>query len=97
MDVSDSDVSAERNQIEKMVPELGFGYDCEKEPFQQGAEARLYRCTFLGKSAVLKERFPKKYRLVVENYHLWVEHCTAGGKCTQCLSVPVTMVTTTLT
>uniref|UniRef100_A0A0M3K4G7 18S rRNA aminocarboxypropyltransferase n=1 Tax=Anisakis simplex TaxID=6269 RepID=A0A0M3K4G7_ANISI len=96
MDVSDSDVSAERNQIEKMVPELGFGYDCEKEPFQQGAEARLYRCTFLGKSAVLKERFPKKYRLVVENYHLWVEHCIAEGKCAQCLSVAVTMVTTTL-
>ncbi|XP_035680491.1 EKC/KEOPS complex subunit Tp53rk-like [Branchiostoma floridae] len=30
--------------------------------FKQGAEARLYRGTFLGKPAVLKERFSKKYR-----------------------------------
>ncbi|KAI8504757.1 TP53 regulating kinase [Branchiostoma belcheri] len=30
--------------------------------FKQGAEARLYRGTFLGKPTVLKERFSKKYR-----------------------------------
>uniref|UniRef100_UPI00358E3828 EKC/KEOPS complex subunit TP53RK n=1 Tax=Myxine glutinosa TaxID=7769 RepID=UPI00358E3828 len=29
---------------------------------RQGAEARLYRGTFLGRSAVIKERFPRKYR-----------------------------------
>jgi len=31
-------------------------------PFKQGAEARLYATTFLGKKAVVKERFSKKYR-----------------------------------
>lgn len=30
--------------------------------FSQGAEARLYRCCYLGREAVLKERFSKKYR-----------------------------------
>uniref|UniRef100_A0A8C4NDN3 non-specific serine/threonine protein kinase n=1 Tax=Eptatretus burgeri TaxID=7764 RepID=A0A8C4NDN3_EPTBU len=29
---------------------------------RQGAEARLYRGTFLGRPAVIKERFPRKYR-----------------------------------
>ncbi|XP_069507404.1 EKC/KEOPS complex subunit TP53RK isoform X1 [Ambystoma mexicanum] len=29
---------------------------------KQGAEARIYRGTFLGKAAVVKERFPKSYR-----------------------------------
>ncbi|KAM6927915.1 EKC/KEOPS complex subunit TP53RK [Xenentodon cancila] len=29
---------------------------------QQGAEARVYRTQFLGRPAVLKERFPKRYR-----------------------------------
>ena len=28
----------------------------------QGAEARLYRCTYLGRDAVIKERFAKSYR-----------------------------------
>uniref|UniRef100_A0A915BFL7 non-specific serine/threonine protein kinase n=2 Tax=Parascaris univalens TaxID=6257 RepID=A0A915BFL7_PARUN len=39
-----------------------FGYEQEEQPFKQGAEAKLYRCIYLGKEAVLKERFPKKYR-----------------------------------
>ncbi|RVE61153.1 hypothetical protein OJAV_G00167870 [Oryzias javanicus] len=29
---------------------------------QQGAEGRVYRAEFLGKPAVIKERFPKRYR-----------------------------------
>ncbi|CAL8340334.1 unnamed protein product [Lota lota] len=29
---------------------------------KQGAEARVYRDIFLGKSTIIKERFPKKYR-----------------------------------
>lgn len=32
------------------------------ELIQQGAEARLYRAQFLGKPAIVKERFPKRYR-----------------------------------
>ncbi|CAN9512134.1 unnamed protein product [Ophioblennius macclurei] len=32
------------------------------ELMKQGAEARLYRVQFLGKPAVVKERFPKRYR-----------------------------------
>lgn len=34
----------------------------DEEPFSQGAEARLYQCQFFTRSAVLKERFAKKYR-----------------------------------
>jgi len=30
--------------------------------YQQGAEARLYKGTYLGRSALIKERFPKTYR-----------------------------------
>lgn len=29
---------------------------------KQGAEARVYRGTFLGKPTIIKERFPKHYR-----------------------------------
>nr|XP_020471467.1 TP53-regulating kinase [Monopterus albus] len=32
------------------------------ELIKQGAEARVYRSEFLGKSAIVKERFPKRYR-----------------------------------
>ena len=30
---------------------------------KQGAEARVYRCLFFSKPAIVKERFPKSYRL----------------------------------
>ncbi|XP_074526890.1 EKC/KEOPS complex subunit TP53RK [Halichoeres trimaculatus] len=32
------------------------------ELIKQGAEARVYRAEFLGKPAIVKERFPKRYR-----------------------------------
>ncbi|XP_008303632.1 EKC/KEOPS complex subunit TP53RK [Stegastes partitus] len=32
------------------------------ELLKQGAEARVYRAEFLGKPAIVKERFPKRYR-----------------------------------
>lgn len=34
-----------------------------RELLYQGAEAKVYICTFLGKPCVLKERFTKKYRV----------------------------------
>ncbi|KAI5622912.1 TP53-regulating kinase [Silurus asotus] len=34
----------------------------EAELIKQGAEARVYRVRFLGRSAIVKERFPKRYR-----------------------------------
>jgi TP53 regulating kinase and related kinases len=34
----------------------------DDHPFFQGAEARLYDCTFLKRPSILKERFSKKYR-----------------------------------
>lgn len=37
-------------------------YLCEAELIKQGAEARVYRIRFLGKNAIVKERFPKRYR-----------------------------------
>ena len=35
----------------------------DRKLLYQGAEARVYSCTFLGKPCVLKERFTKKYRV----------------------------------
>ncbi|KAI1705357.1 protein kinase domain-containing protein [Ditylenchus destructor] len=32
------------------------------DPIRQGAEARLFRCTFQGKPAIIKQRFTKTYR-----------------------------------
>ncbi|KAG7493620.1 TP53-regulating kinase [Solea senegalensis] len=40
------------------VPELLS----KAELIKQGAEARVYRVQFLGKPAIVKERFPKRYR-----------------------------------
>lgn len=37
-------------------------YSDEKTLFSQGAEARLYKCIYLGRAAVMKERFVKTYR-----------------------------------
>jgi len=34
----------------------------EEKLWKQGAEAKLYRGSFLGKPVVIKERFSKKYR-----------------------------------
>ncbi|NP_001018386.2 EKC/KEOPS complex subunit TP53RK [Danio rerio] len=34
----------------------------EAQMIKQGAEARVYRSTFLGRSVIIKERFPKLYR-----------------------------------
>ena len=34
----------------------------ESEIIAQGAEARLYKGTYLGKPVLIKERFEKKYR-----------------------------------
>lgn len=35
---------------------------CGAELLKQGAEARLYRCLFLGRPTIVKERFHKRYR-----------------------------------
>uniref|UniRef100_A0A914W7C2 non-specific serine/threonine protein kinase n=1 Tax=Plectus sambesii TaxID=2011161 RepID=A0A914W7C2_9BILA len=42
--------------------EVEFGYEIDSATLKQGAEARLFRCTYLGRPAVAKERFEKKYR-----------------------------------
>uniref|UniRef100_A0A8C1ZIT0 non-specific serine/threonine protein kinase n=1 Tax=Cyprinus carpio TaxID=7962 RepID=A0A8C1ZIT0_CYPCA len=34
----------------------------DAQMIKQGAEARVYRGTFLGRSVIIKERFPKLYR-----------------------------------
>lgn len=34
----------------------------DKIMIKQGAEARLFACTYLNKSAILKQRFSKSYR-----------------------------------
>uniref|UniRef100_A0A0N5AX63 non-specific serine/threonine protein kinase n=1 Tax=Syphacia muris TaxID=451379 RepID=A0A0N5AX63_9BILA len=44
--------------------ETNKNYECvfEAEAFKQGAEAKLYRCVYLGRPAVLKQRFARSYR-----------------------------------
>lgn len=37
--------------------EQGFNYEIETEGMQQGAEARVYICTYLGRPAIMKERW----------------------------------------
>jgi len=43
---------------------LAFPFGVEEDPvlFKQGAEAKIYKATFYGKPAIIKERFSKKYR-----------------------------------
>ncbi|KAI6240723.1 Non-specific serine/threonine protein kinase [Aphelenchoides fujianensis] len=39
-----------------------FPYSSDRQLISQGAEARVFKCVFLGRPAVLKERFVKNYR-----------------------------------
>lgn len=52
---------AEVNMAQKQsmaVPE----FLSKTQLLKQGAEARVYRASFLGKPTIVKERFPKRYR-----------------------------------
>lgn len=42
--------------------ELDYASSSKATLMCQGAEARLYECTYLGRDAVMKERFSKSYR-----------------------------------
>ncbi|KAI6171522.1 Non-specific serine/threonine protein kinase [Aphelenchoides bicaudatus] len=58
---------------EKPEIESDFQYSSEKSLISQGAEARLFRCCYLGKDAILKERFVKNYRHSELDRHLTKE------------------------
>ncbi|XP_073682366.1 EKC/KEOPS complex subunit TP53RK [Garra rufa] len=49
---------AHSDSVKASVP----SYFKEAQMIKQGAEARVYRGTFLGRSVIIKERFPKLYR-----------------------------------
>ncbi|XP_016351659.1 TP53-regulating kinase-like [Sinocyclocheilus anshuiensis] len=49
---------AHTDSVKASVP----SYLKEAQMIKQGAEARVYRGTFLGRSVIIKERFPKLYR-----------------------------------
>ncbi|KAL0151270.1 hypothetical protein M9458_053461 [Cirrhinus mrigala] len=49
---------AHSDSVKASVP----SYLEEAQMIKQGAEARVYRGTFLGRSVIIKERFPKLYR-----------------------------------
>lgn len=63
---------------------------------KQGAEAKIYACTFLGKPTIIKERFKKSYRHPSLDSSLTVQRtkaevrcmtrCRANGKKVFCLS-----------
>uniref|UniRef100_A0A673H8X9 non-specific serine/threonine protein kinase n=1 Tax=Sinocyclocheilus rhinocerous TaxID=307959 RepID=A0A673H8X9_9TELE len=49
---------AHSDSVKASVP----SYLMDAQQIKQGAEARVYRGTFLGRSVIIKERFPKLYR-----------------------------------
>lgn len=49
---------AHSDSVKASVP----SYLKEAQMIKQGAEARVYRGKFLGRSVIIKERFPKLYR-----------------------------------
>ncbi|CAD5218625.1 unnamed protein product [Bursaphelenchus okinawaensis] len=55
------DVDDEDND-EPKEPESSYPYQLQQEIHSQGAEARIHKCVFLGKPAIQKTRFEKKYR-----------------------------------
>lgn len=52
----------------------------EDSVFKQGAESRLYKINYLGKPAVVKERFKKKYRHEELDVRLTKERIRAEAK-----------------
>lgn len=48
--------------------------------FKQGAEGRIFKLTYLGKPAILKERFKKNYRIDELDSHLTKERIRAEAK-----------------
>ena len=70
--------------------------------WKQGAEGKVYRGEFLGYPAVVKERFPKKYRHPVLDQHLTQERfksearmltrCKNAGKLSKYLWTRMTRV-----
>lgn len=57
MEVDDDNAPLAEEEVESE-----FGYALEAVPVKQGAEGRLFHCTYLGRPAVVKDRFEKKYR-----------------------------------
>ncbi|CAI4227720.1 unnamed protein product [Auanema sp. JU1783] len=58
-----------------------FQYAIDSVNIRQGAEARVYDCTFLGKPAILKERFDKNYRHKTLNDQLNASRLKQELKC----------------
>ncbi|KAF8371753.1 hypothetical protein PRIPAC_78182 [Pristionchus pacificus] len=56
MDVDMNDETAEEKYEE------GFGFEMDRKPMSQGAEARIFKSMYLGKPSIIKQRFAKKYR-----------------------------------
>ncbi|CAD5224665.1 unnamed protein product [Bursaphelenchus xylophilus] len=52
----------DEESAEPTEPDQSYPYRQNEEIHSQGAEARLYKCIFLGKPAIQKIRFSKKYR-----------------------------------
>ncbi|CAM6094781.1 unnamed protein product [Calypogeia fissa] len=54
--------SMERVEHEQPLETVEKAEVIEREVFRQGAEARVFQTTFMGRKAIVKERFSKKYR-----------------------------------
>lgn len=55
--------------------------ECSHILFKQGAEARVFESTFLGRRSIVKERFSKKYRHPVLDAKLTLKRLNAEARC----------------
>lgn len=63
-------------------------YNFDNNVAYQGAESRLYKCVFLGRNVLVKERFQKNYRLPELDQKLTKERIKAELKAvTKCMEV----------
>jgi len=75
--------TALQNIVDKLLMEI----ECEEKQFpsgqlvKQGAEARIFECNFLGRRAIIKERFSKKYRHPILDSKLTLKRLYGEARC----------------
>ncbi|KAH6766699.1 Protein kinase superfamily protein [Perilla frutescens var. hirtella] len=58
------------------------GLECSLVLIKQGAEARVFESTFVGRRSIVKERFSKKYRHPLLDSKLTLKRLNAEARCT---------------
>ena len=65
----------------KKLIKFFFQLKMDKQLIGQGAEAKIYKATWLGKPVIIKERFPKKYRHPHLDAHLTNSRIKSEARC----------------